>query len=953
MNVDSALSFGTLNVRGLNDINKQVALFKSLKREKLDIISLQETHCQKKEIDYLRKIWCGEIHYSPGTNRSGGVITLFSPNFKEDAIQFIKAYDRLVFSLLTVDTEKFLIVSLYSPSDNNIKLKTTFLENLYSKILLHTEETGTDNVVCLGDFNITLNNHDIISGGPHHQVLRQCFNNFVERLNLVDTWRVEHPHEKQHTWSRASPVCARRIDYIFTSELLGSYLSDSVIKSIGFTDHRLVISKFVFSSFTHGKGSYKLNTSLLSDVDYCNLIIADIQEVEREYSDLNPHLRWEMIKCSAIETSQQYSRYIQRTKKNHIRLLNNQLNDLDNSLANNPIDPQLQSDIARVKAELEGYEIEKAKGARLRAGLKKITDGEKSTKFFLSLEKSKSNSNVIRRLMKSNGEYVAKETELVDEIATQFEQKYNSSKKTYDNVSNLFNAFTNDINLPSLDAQDATRCDGMVTEAEVASAIKELNSESAPGSDGIPAEFYTKFWQVLKGPLMECYLYSFDQGRLTYSERVGILTLFHKGKDLPRYVLSNWRPISLTNVDYKILAKVFSMRLDTVITKLIGAQQTGFVKGRQITSIHRLIDDMLDHFRGTLRPGILLAIDFKAAFDSINMHCIYKSLEKFGFGPNFIKWIKVLNTDRLACVKNGGHISRTFNMSNGVRQGCPISPQLFILAVEVLAQKIKQDINIKGIVPEQGGDPNKIVQYADDTNLFMLDGNDCRVALGHTNTFSVFSDLYLNMDKSFGLSMNGRPVEAGDLQIQFKNTIKILGIYFSNERSASSIEKNWTGRINTLIKHLNQWSKRDVSIIGKILVIKTFALSQLIFIMKSLVLPDEVITEVNTLLFNYIWSKKFNKGRVNDKIKREVMYKNYQSGGLAMIDLASFQDSILLEWVESLMSNEEQAWKTYPKIFFEPLGGRTVFKSRIKMDKGSAQNKKLFLEGSSHKMVVS
>ena len=114
---------------------------------------------------------------------------------------------------------------------------------------------------------------------------------------------------------------------------------------------------------------------------------------------------------------------------------------------------------------------------------------------------------------------------------------------------------------------------------------------------------------------------------------MGVISLFHKGKDLSFENLNNWRPISLTNVDYKILAKVLSLRLNIVIEKLIGLQQTGFMKGRHIGSAHRQIDDILLLQRFSNSPGILLALDFKKAFDSVKIPCILKALKVFGFGP--------------------------------------------------------------------------------------------------------------------------------------------------------------------------------------------------------------------------------------------------------------------------------------------------------------------------------
>ena len=217
-------------------------------------------------------------------------------------------------------------------------------------------------------------------------------------------------------------------------------------------------------------------------------------------------------------------------------------------------------------------------------------------------------------------------------------------------------------------------CDEKVSETEVAAALKSMKHGSTPGSDGLPAEFYKIFWQHLKKPLIECYEFSFIEKILSPSERTGVISLFHKGKDLSFDNLNNWRPISLTNVDYKILAKVLSLRLSSVIDKLIGLQQTGFLKGRHISSTHKYIDDILLLQRFSHSPGVLLALDFKQAFDSIKIPCIIKALNVFGFGPSFIRWIEILNNERLSCVKNDGYISSSFSMLNGVRQGCPISP---------------------------------------------------------------------------------------------------------------------------------------------------------------------------------------------------------------------------------------------------------------------------------------
>ena len=229
-----------------------------------------------------------------------------------------------------------------------------------------------------------------------------------------------------------------------------------------------------------------------------------------------------------------------------------------------------------------------------------------------------------------------------------------------------------------------------------------------------------------------------------------------------------------------------------MIDNLIGKQQVGFLKGRQIAGLLRNIDDLLNIQKGNKIKGILLALDFRQAFDSINISFITKSLGCYGFGINFIKWITILNTDRIACVKNGGHISKDFPMNNGVRQGCPISPQLFILAVELLAQKILQDSLVKGIKPAVGLDTYKIFQYADDTTLALQDKEDMKQVFIHLNGFSVFSDLHININKSYALSINGAAGDLGDIgvNINFNDKIKILGIWFSSQQLTSEIQRS-------------------------------------------------------------------------------------------------------------------------------------------------------------------
>ena len=588
LNIDTPIKIATYNVRGINNKKKKHVLFRQFKKDCIDITALQETYIKNEtEFNEIVNQWTGVVHYTPGTVRSKGLITLFNPKFevKDNDIRLIYRSDRLIISSITLDNETLFIVNVYCPCKDQEKIE--FLGCLYSDIKRFVADEFLSNIICLGDFNIALQDSDIVAGQPHREAVRQSLNDFIQTLNLTDCWRILHPTEKVFTWSKQNPSSARRLDYIFVGENLASSLIESHIKTIGFSDHRIVISKFEFVPFKNGKGIYKINTSLLKDPQYCRLITLEIHETLDEYNDLDPHLRWEMVKHNVRESSQHYSRIKARERSDENNKLKEKLQTLETQLAKDANDEDIWRQVYEIKKKLELTELDKARGAALRAGIKYIEEGEKCTKYFLSLEKSRSQANTIKKLKNHNGVETRTGSEIVEEIGLHFEKIYNQNSNSFEFVSNSIDNFCENLVLPSLDEFEMQFCDASISEAEVVTALRSMSNGSSPGLDGISAEWYKMFWPHVRESMLECFDHSFDIGFLSESERVGVISLVHKGKDLSKDSLSNWRPISLTNVDYKILAKVMSLRLNTVIDKLIGEQQKGFIKGRQISQIHR------------------------------------------------------------------------------------------------------------------------------------------------------------------------------------------------------------------------------------------------------------------------------------------------------------------------------------------------------------------------------
>ena len=238
---------------------------------------------------------------------------------------------------------------------------------------------------------------------------------------------------------------------------------------------------------------------------------------------------------------------------------------------------------------------------------------------------------LVREVKLENEEIISNPVQVNKEIEVFYTKIYTSKiNANMDNhaLEQKFNDFIKDLNIPHLNDEEQSILDEELTINELKEALTSFADNKSPGEDGFAKEFFQTFFDLLCKYLLNSYNGAFRKGSLSVSQKRGTITLIPKG-DENLTELKNWRPISLLNIDYKILSKVLARRMEKVLPKLVHSDQTGFVNGRFIGQNIRLLNDIMDYTDIEKLPGIFLFVDFEKAFDTVEWSFISKTLEVF------------------------------------------------------------------------------------------------------------------------------------------------------------------------------------------------------------------------------------------------------------------------------------------------------------------------------------
>ena len=403
----------------------------------------------------------------------------------------------------------------------------------------------------------------------------------------------------------------------------------------------------------------------------------------------------------------------------------------------------------------------------------------------------------------------------------------------------------------------------------------------------------------------------FKEKNISQNHLMGVITCIPKGDKL-RNKLKNWRPITLLNSIYKFYSAIWANRIKQFLPKLINHNQTGFVQNRFIGENTRLTLDILTESLNENTSGLLILVDFEKAFDSISWDYIEKILNLFNFSDQTIQVVKSLQANSLSKILQNGHSSDIIKLSRGCRQGDPISPYIFVLAVELLGVSIREDTELQGYIVK--GKEHRISQFAYDTTLFIkYNDRNLRLCMDILEEFYLISGLKINVDKTkvvkFGRNRDSSDILCQDLKLIWTSSFTSLGISYDvtdlNNITFLNIEPKLQ-EIETLIR---MWRIRNLTLIGKITLIKSLFISKFIHILLSLPTPSETLfNKIETLFENFLWNGK------PPKFRKQILERITGEGGLHYPNIRSIDATMKVSWFKRLYKTDI-GWAALPYSF--------------------------------------
>eukprot|EP00253_Pinus_taeda_P014434 PITA_14434 len=360
--------------------------------------------------------------------------------------------------------------------------------------------------------------------------------------------------------------------------------------------------------------------------------------------------------------------------------------------------------------------------------------------------------------------------------------------------------------------------------------MKLMAKEKSPGPDGWTIELFLFFFDQIGSEITDVVEESRQKGEVCRPFNSTFIALIPKKDDLETF--EDFRPISLCNCIYKIIAKVIALRIFPILSRNISMEQFGFLDGRQIHEAIGVAQEVIHSIRQQKKKGVVFKIDLSKAYDEINWIYLRMLLTHLGFNYSFISWIMGCISNVSYAILINGAASPFFKSQRGLRQGCPLSPLLFLLVEEGLSRlfhKARREEKVKGIEVAINLYITHLL-FVDDILLFTN---------GSINEIKEIKSIFYLFLKATGMQIKHRKSQVSTANIDRRERTLVLNIFpflhqqlespfkylcFWLKPSAYKIE-DWNWLIAKIEARISHWSHKWLFRAGRLTLIKSVLLA--------------------------------------------------------------------------------------------------------------------------------
>ena len=337
----------------------------------------------------------------------------------------------------------------------------SFFNNLCRKL----ECIDDDSFILVGgDFNCIVDPKDNISGNLHPDSEIKTLNKLIDSSNLNDVWRCHHPDEYDYTWSNRSKSQARRIDYMLANDMyINSIVSCDIVDFVN-CDHRGILIDYEVHKLERGPGHWKMNDSLLINIEYVRSIndlihnFVDLHSIQ--HNALSHQIIWDTCKKRIKDYSISFGKKLAKDRKREENKIREKLIGTNKLLISDINNESIIQEVNELQNKLKCLEIAIDKGAQIRSKVQWAELGEKSTKFFLNLEKVRGRNKLMTQFKLPDGTILTNQNAIMNAQASFYEHLY-CTQGDFD-VDDL-NSFISGLDIPKLSDEDRESCEGSIT----------------------------------------------------------------------------------------------------------------------------------------------------------------------------------------------------------------------------------------------------------------------------------------------------------------------------------------------------------------------------------------------------------------------------------------------------------------------------------------------------------